>query len=460
MPMSSSMQDLSGLSCFLSRPPFYFFHLSGRSLSGFFDAGHNVMRRSVLQPQLYADFSNALSQALPCNDISSQLFKGDVTSSTSSALNEWDSSKMLLGSGQAYGGTIGSELFGAAPPPPPPLLNGSDVSAGDNNAFAGSYRKSTAATLQHCSSSVPKSSMTSASMAGAQCHNSGLASGSVDDAILEAHHKMMKVANARLRQQHHQQHQSPVRRSAFTSTTNGACAGSSLGTPATTTTSSPSISFSAPCSLPSPRAFNFSLPASPNKNKQLSPPRNFAASPLTSSAASFANHTSLASSGGAAAPSMGEFSFKHPLASANNSFNLSPSAHGSSAFAASSSVTSPARAISNLMASTQSTTQASNGSGQHQVKLNPDFIRAAAALQKAISQQNQQQAGHSVPTIPFQAFQQQQQQQQGHHPLVPPPPHHAGVAPNHILNYNQPYPSKYTNLEACKQFEVCCPSRF
>ena len=200
------------------------------------------MRRSVLQPQLYAEFSNALNQASPCNnaaaDVSKQLFKGDVTpGSTAGALGEWDSSKMLFGSGQTYGGTIGSELFGTAPPPPPlfsgnSLLNGGNVSAGDN-VFANNFRKTAAPTMQRCAS-TPKStsapSMTSASMAGA--HNGGLSSGSVDDAFLDAHHKMMKIAKTRLKQQQ------SARRSAFLSSSNGSCVAPSLATPPSSTQAS------------------------------------------------------------------------------------------------------------------------------------------------------------------------------------------------------------------------------
>ena len=378
-------------------------------------SGHNVMRRSVLQPQLYElhgmapNVSSSTKHAAEAAATAAAAATKSFMPHRSELDSHWDwdpTSKLLFGSGgQKYSGTVGSELFNVATPP---LLTGNPfmtdlasaaASAGAADSSLANLMK-TSTVLQQCvSASKPLTTTTVTTSTGITTSVTGggsMRTETVSNSFTDAHDKILKVSTALLRQQLLKEQQ---QKQAAALQKRSECA-------ATTTTSTVSYPMSSSQTLPTPSstAFTFTLPASPQKNKQ--PPLGLgafggASTSMSSFAAAASSLQSSLSSLAGGASSQSEFCFKHPFTSQTSAFSC-PQMSSSNGGTATSS-TPPAFSMTSSSSSTSfsaaSSSPSSSSGSQHQVKLNPDFIRAAAALQKAISEQNQQQ-------------QQQQSQQQ------------------------------------------------
>ena len=301
----------------------------------------------------------------------------------------FDTTKLsMYGLGQKYTNNVTSELLNA---PPPPLMTRNPFLkelGGVDNSLANLMKTSTV--LQHCvSAAKPLTSTTVTTSTGITTSIQGLseASTSVQSAFSDTQNKIFKVSKALLNQQQQNKPKVSTQSNHLTPTTAQHLQTSSHTNNTNTTTATSST-------------FTFGLPSPLNKN--LGSPlgglfTGNSSPPSASSSCSTSPASSLSSNHSSSPPSSTppSFSLSNALTSPPTEFcfkQTSPSSHQHNpvSFSPTSSPQSSPQSVSSTTTVTTTTS--------HQLKLNPDFIRAAAALQKNISEQNaaRQQQQHSI----------------------------------------------------------------
>jgi hypothetical protein len=291
------------------------------------------------------------------------------------AFGDWDSNPFDLSKLNMFGsaghkfaaGMTGSQLLNT---PTPPLLTGnpyaSDLNLGGSCDTSLANLMKTSTVLQHCvSASKPLTTTTVTTSTDITTSVKGMDPvSSVPNSFTEAHNKILKVSKALLNQQQQQQQNALNKMNNKSPTSQSLSSQSGLQTPST---------------------FTFGLPSPINRNQMSPASSGFGAFCVTTSPTSTYVSQSVSPFSLSQQPSSSpsEFCFKHTSPSFTPPSSFSPQ---------------------------QSGVSSSQSNSNHQIKLNPEFIRAAAALQKAISDQNaaqqqQQQAQQNMQHTGLQNFQ-------------------------------------------------------